>query len=180
MRHPASVSFREQLAGFIDFDEADYEAAFRAGAAAGRRLELQLQITADDADRFVADRRRVARVTGWVRGDALGGPLEVEDGEFSVLAGRLGYRLRVHDGADRPLTLAGYKEPVNGVPPALRVRVRAGHGEQGPVVATALLHMPGDGLAAQVSTFRVSPPLRLDTLARFGALVVGEHWDRHR
>jgi cholesterol oxidase len=182
---PTSVSFVEEASGFIDFDEADYDAAYRAGAAAGRRLTLRLRITADDAERFVADRRRAARVDGWVRGDALGGPMEVEDGEFEVLAGRdgtrrLGYRLRVRDGTGRALTITGHKSPFNGVPPALRVRVLDGQGERGAVVATGILEMPGGGLAAQVATFRVTPPLRLDTLARFGALVVGDHWDSHR
>ena len=51
----ATVSFSEELAGFFDFGEADYEAAFRAGEADGRRLTLQLRVIADDADDFVAD-----------------------------------------------------------------------------------------------------------------------------
>jgi hypothetical protein len=48
------------------------------------------------------------------------------------------------------------------------------------VVATGLLHMPADGIAAQIATFRVAPPLRLDALSRFGALVVGDSWDTTR
>ena len=121
-------------------------------------------------------------MTGWVRGDALGGPLEVERGELTVREPdrRLDYRLHVHDGAGRPITIAGYKLPVDGVPPPLRVRVLAGHvaaGGQAPAIATGLLHMPEGGLVAQIATFRVRPPLRLHTLARFGRLIVGEHWD---
>jgi cholesterol oxidase len=185
---PASVSFSEQLSGFIDFDENDYERAFRAGAGAGRRLALQLRVTADDVRRFAADGRHAARVTGWVRGDALGGTLEIEGGEFTVLEGaggerRLGYRLRVHDGAGRPLTIAGYKLAVDGLPAPLRTRVLAGHVEDADdaaVVATGLLQMPDDGIAAQIATFRVAPPLALDALAHFGALVVGHAWDAPR
>jgi len=180
----ATVTFMEDLAGFIDFEEADYDAAYRAGEAAGRRLALQLRVTTDDADGFVPDGRHPARVGGWARVDALGGPLEIEHGEFTVLAlpdggRRLGYRLRVHDGAGRPLTLAGFKHALDGDGPPLRLRVLAGHAardDDAPVVATGLLHMPADGIAAQIATFRVSPPLRLDALSRFGALVVGDSW----
>jgi cholesterol oxidase len=182
---PATVSFAEDLAGYIDFDEDDYESAYRAGEAAGRRVALQLRVTADDAERFVPDGRHPARVAGWARIDALGGPLEIERGEFTVLARpdgvrRLGYRLALHDGAGRPLTLAGFKLAQDGERPPLRLRVLAGHvgpDDDAPVVATGLLHMPPDGVAAQIATFRVSPPLRLDALSRFGALVVGDAWD---
>jgi cholesterol oxidase len=182
---PASVSFSEELSGFIDFEEAEYEAAFRAGEAAGRRLALRLRVTADDADRFVADRQQAARVTGWVRGDAVGGPVAVEHGEFTLLDPdrRLDYRLHVHDGAGRPVTIAGFKLPMDGVPPPLNVRVLAGHVaacENAPTIATGMLHMPEGGLVAQIATFRVSPPLRLDSLARFGGLIIGEHWDPRR
>lgn len=182
------VTFTEELAGYIDFEEADYEAAFHAGAAAGRRLSLQLRVTADDADGFVPDGRHQARVAGWARVDALGGTLEVERGEFTVLAlqdgaRRFGYRLSVHDGAGRPLTIAGFRLAVEGECAPLRLRVLAGHVErddEAPFVATGLLHMPADGVAAQITTFRVSPPLRLDALSRFGALVVGDSWDARR
>jgi cholesterol oxidase len=187
-REPVSVSFSEDVAGFIDYDETDYEAAYRAGAAAGRRLALQLRVTADDVERFVADGRHAARVSGWVRGDALGGTLEVEGGEFTVSALRggarhLGYRLRVHDGAGRPLTIAGFKLALDGTAPPLNVRLLTGHGEEtdeAPGLAAGVLHMPDQGLAAQIATFHVSPPLRLDALARFGALVVGHAWDARR
>jgi len=180
----ATVTFTEDLAGFIDFDEDDYEAAYRAGEAAGRRIVLRLRVTAEDAERFVPDGRHAARVAGWARVAELGGPLEIERGEFTVLelpdgARRLGYRICVHDGAGRPLTLAGFKLALDGEGPPLRLRVLAGHvapDDDAPVVATGLLHMAADGIAAQVATFRVSPPLRLDALSRFGTLVVGDAW----
>ena len=189
----ASVSFSEELAGYIDFDESNYDAAFRAGAAAGRRIGLRLSITADDVDRIVAEGRATARVTGWVRGGALGGPLEIESGEFHLAVGaegtrRMDYRLRFRDGADRPVTLAGFKEANGGLadaPPALYTRLLAGHvdgaDEPAPaVLATGILEVHPDELARQLSSFRVSPPLRLDALARFGVLLAGDLWHTYR
>jgi cholesterol oxidase len=187
----ASVAFSEELAGYIDFEETDYEAAFRAGEAAGRRLSVQLRITADDVDRFVADQRHTADVAGWVRGDALGGSLAVERGEFNVVlhadGGRhMDYRLRFHDGAHRPLTLVGRKNlPVHpdGAAWTLYIRLLAGQptaGEEAAVIATGILHIPPGDFARQLTTFRVSPPLRLDALARFGALFAGDLWETYR
>jgi cholesterol oxidase len=189
----ASVSFSETLTGYVDYDETDYEAAFRAGERGGRRLALQLQITAGDVDRFIADEQHPAQVAGWVRGHTLGGSIEVEGGEFNVVVlpdggRRMDYRLRFHDGAGRPLTLVGRKElPVrpDGAAWTLYLRVHAGHvdaGEQSaaPVIATGIAHiLPGD-FAKQLTTFRVSPPLRLDALARFGAFFAGDLWEAYR
>jgi cholesterol oxidase len=189
----ASVTFSEEAAGYIDFDETEYDAAFRAGKAAGRRLALQLRITANDVDRCVAEERATARVAGWVRCDVLGGPLEVEHGEFHLAVRadgtrRMDYGLRFHDGADRPLTLVGFKE-VRGeradAGAALYTRLLAGHVEAAdepaaPIVATGILRLHPDEFAKQLTTFRVSPPLRLDALARFGVLFAGDLWRTHR
>jgi cholesterol oxidase len=188
---PVSVSFSEILTGYVDFEETEHEAAFRAGERAQRRLALQLRITADDVDRFIADERHPARVGGWVRGDALGGPIEVEAGEFNVLVlpdggRRMDYRLRIHDGAGHPLTLVGRKDlPVHpdGAAWTLYLRVLAGHvgaESAAPVVATGIAHiLPGD-FARQLMTFRVSPPLRLDALERFGTFFAGDLWEAYR
>jgi cholesterol oxidase len=189
----ASVSFSEEVAGYIDFDETGYDAAFRAGQAAGRRLTLQLAITADDVDRCIAEGRATAQVTGWVRGHALGGPLEIERGAFHLAidadgARRMDYRLRFRDGADRPVTLVAFKEArgeLADAPTALYTRLLAGHVDSAdepaaPVMATGILHLHPDEFARQLSSFRVSPPLRLDALASFGVLVAGDLWDTYR
>jgi len=188
----ASVSFSEEIVGYIDFDETGYEAAFRAGEAAGRRLALQLKITADDVDLCIAEERATARVTGWVRGAVLGGPVEVERGEFHLAvradgARRMDYRLHFHDGADRPVTLVGFKEVrgnLEDAAPALRTRLLAGHVDPvaeptAPVVATGILQLDANEFAKQLTSFRVSPPLRLDALARFGVLFAGDLWETY-
>ena len=50
-----AVWFTEEMKGFLDFEETDYERAFSAGKAAGRDLMFHLTITADDLDRFMSD-----------------------------------------------------------------------------------------------------------------------------
>ena len=112
------VWFTEEMKGFLDFEETDYERAFRAGKAAGRELMFHLTITADDLDRFIADHTHEGRVSGWVRCGALGGSGPVEGGHFNLFVDqdgdvkhkRMYYRLHFSDGAGHPLTLVGHKE----------------------------------------------------------------------
>ena len=112
------VSFTEEMKGHLDFAETDYERAHAAGKAAGRRLMFHLTITADDVERFIADRHHEAHVAGWVRCDALGGRRPVEGGHFNLFVDqdgdrrhkRMYYRLFFRDGAGHPLTLVGFKE----------------------------------------------------------------------
>jgi cholesterol oxidase len=186
-----SLAFTEELKGYIDFDELDHRRAFRAGEAAGRRVTLQLTVSTDDVERFLEDDAYAAAVTGWIRCDALGGPLEVERGSFHLRVDgdrrRMEYRLEFRDPADAPLTLAGFRE-LREAPgydlwsdlATLYAHVHAGHDPEGPVVATAILEIHPDDFAKQLTSFRVSPPLRLDALARFGAVFAGDLWGAHR
>jgi cholesterol oxidase len=184
---PAAVSFNEEVAGYLVFGETSREAAARDGDATRARIALQLRVTADDVDRFLADERYAARVTGWVRIDMLGGALEVEEGTFNVVAAaegrRMQYRLRLHDGADRALTLVGAKEQEADATFSLHLRLLAGHvdaGADAPVMATGTLRLLPDDVAKQLMTLHVSPPLRLDALARFSALFAGDPWATQR
>ena len=186
-----SLAFTEEMKGFLDFEETDHRRAFRAGEAAGRRLMFQVTVTTDDIERFLDDEDYPARVSGWVRCDALGGLLDVEDGHFNLLVDgdrrRMDYRLHFRDPADAPLALAGYRE-VRDAPgydlwsdmSTLFAHVHAGHEPDGAVVATAILEIHPNDFAKQLTSFRVSPPLRLDALARFGALFAGDLWDAYR
>jgi cholesterol oxidase len=141
-------------------------------------------VTADDLDRFLAEDDRLARVSGWVRCDALGGLLEVEAGHFNLLQdGRMDYRLAFHDPAGEPYTLVGVRNRGAGLwsdMSTLLAHIEAGHAPGGPRVATAILEIHPRDFARQVTSFRVSPPLRLDALARFGTLFAGELWDAYR
>jgi cholesterol oxidase len=179
------------MKGFLDFEETDHRRAFRAGEAAGRRLMFHVTISTDDIERFLEDEDYPARVGGWVRCEALGGLLDVESGEFNLVVDgdrrRMEYRLAFRDPADSPLTLAGFKE-IRHAPgcdlwsdmSTLFARIHAGHAPEAPAVATAILEIHPNDFARQLTSFRVSPPLRLDALARFGSLFAGDLWDAYR
>ena len=107
------------MKGFVALRASDdFDRGFRAGRESRTALMFHLTITADDIDRFIADRQHEARGQGWVRCDALGGELPVERGHFNLFVDqdgdrsrkRMYYRLHFSDGAGHPLTLAGYKE----------------------------------------------------------------------
>jgi cholesterol oxidase len=182
------LAFTEEMKGFIDFEETDHRRAFRAGEAAGRRVMFHVTVTTDDVERFLDDAASTAAVSGWIRCDALGGLLDVERGRFNLLVDgdrrRMEYRLHFRDPADAPLTLTGFRE-IRDAPgydlwsdmSTLFAHVHAGHEPDAPVVATAILEIHPNDFARQLTSVRVSPPLRLDVLARFGALFAGGLWD---
>jgi cholesterol oxidase len=176
---PVSVAFAEEMHGYLDFEESDHQRAFRAGEAAGRRISFQVTVSTDDLDRFLEHEADVARVTGWVRCDALGGVLDVERGHFNLLLNgdgrRMEYRLAFRDPTGAPLTLAGVKEGCE-----LFAHVLSGHEPDAAIAATALLRIDPSDLAKQLTTVRVSPPLRLDALARFREHFAGDLWDVSR
>jgi cholesterol oxidase len=186
-----ALAFTEEMKGFLDFEETDHRRAFRAGEAAGRRLMFHVTISTDDIERFLEDEGYPAHVTGWLRCDALGGLLDVEAGRFNLVVDgdrrRMEYRLEFRDPADSPLMLTGFKE-IRHAPgcdlwsdmSTLFARVRAGHAPDAPIVATAILQIHPNDFARQLTSFRISPPLRLDALARFGTLFAGDLWDAHR
>jgi cholesterol oxidase len=193
------LRFTEEMKGHLDFEETDYERAYAAGKAVGRKLMFHLTITADDVERFIADRRHEAGVSGWVRCESLGGRRPVEGGHFNLFVDqdgdrrhkRMYYRLFFRDGTGHPLTLVGFKE-VRDDPgfdvwkdtSTLYTRVLAGtvaaeEEPQAEVLATAILHILRRDFARQLTTFRVDPARRVDALARFGSLFAGSLWETY-
>ncbi len=189
-----TVSFTEQMVGHLGFDEIDYQAGERQGRAQGNDLMFHLTITVDDIDRFEKDPNRYAQIKGWVGSEALGGRRRVEGGWFNLFVDREGsrvtkrmyYRVHFSDVAGHPLTLVGYKHVVDEPgfdvwrdTSTLYTRVLAGHVgvEEEPeaeIVATAILHILPADFARQLTTFRAYPAYRVDAVARFGRLFVGQ------
>jgi cholesterol oxidase len=193
---PVALSFTEEMKGFVTFGEGDYERGFRAGRESRTALMFHLTITADDLERFMADRDRQAVAEGWVDCEALGGRLPVERGIFNLFVDHEGearrkrmlYRLHLADGSGQPLTLTGFKvvEDDPGFDlwadtTTLYTRLLRGHVEPGgdagaEVVAGGIIHIHGVDFARQLTTFHTEPAGRLDQLGRFGALFAGDLW----
>ena len=166
------------------------------GRESGTALMFHLTITADDTDRFIADREHEAVAEGWVESGALGGRLPVERGIFNLFVDQEGdrsrkrmlYRLHFSDGAGDPLTLAGHKvieddpgfdlwrDTTTLFTQILRGHVEEGAREEPEVVAAGIIHIHVADFARQLTTFRCDPPTRLDALGRFGALFAGDLW----
>jgi cholesterol oxidase len=195
-----SVSFTEEMKGFVALGETDHERGFRIGRENGTALMFRLTITADDLEAFIADRDHLASAEGFVRCAALGGERPVERGLFNLFVAdeadrrrkRMLYRLHFADGTGRPLTLSGFKviEDDPGFDlwhdtTTLYTRILAGHMEPGEDetaegVAAGIIHIRAVDFAKQLTTFRTDPPGRIDAIARFGALFAGDLWETYR
>ncbi len=198
MNDRKSISFTEEMKGYVTFGESDHERGAREGRKSGTRLMFHLTIEVDDLDRFAADPRREATAEGWVGCDALGGRLPVEKGVFNLFVDaedpatkRMLYRLFLRDGAGHPVTLTGHKvirdDPSADAWPdttTLYTRVLQGHvGEAdepaAQLVASGIVWIAPLDFLKQLTTFRAdgpSPISRAAALGRFGALFVGQLW----
>ncbi len=193
--HAVSLSFTEEMKGYVTFGESDYDRGYRAGKKAGNGFMFHLTITTDDVERFSADPHHAARAEGWIESDQFGGRLPVSDGVFNLFVAtsspgekRMLYHLQFSDGEQHPLTMTGFKEILHGhgldgwsETTTLFTRVLAGHVAPGEdegarIVAGGIIHIHPLDFARQLTTFRVHPAERVDALARFGALFAGELW----
>ncbi|MFI8521841.1 GMC oxidoreductase [Streptomyces sp. NPDC085481] len=203
---PTSLSFTEEMKGYLALDVADPEEGEAIGRERNQRLMFRLTITADDVDRFVADPRHPAAATGHVECDLLGGRLPVEAGWFDLFTRadapdrrRMLYRLHLRDPGGNPLTLVGHKE-VHDDPgfdvwsdtSTLYVRMLAGHvpadatGDTGdttgegdtdaPVLGAGVVVILAGDFVRQLSTFRASGPHPARAMESFGRLFLGELW----
>ena len=194
---PTAIRFTEEMKGFVAFGERDFQRGWQRGRESDTPLMFHLTIEAADIDRFVADARHEAKAEGWVRCEALGGRLPVQDGIFNLFVDhttdekRMLYRLHFCDGVGHPLTLSGYKVIRNdrGLDlwkdtTTLFVRLFKGHvdaaGEgAAELVAAGILRILIRDFARQLTTFRARGPsrgARTGALARFLTLFLGELW----
>src|SRR5215212_7479613 len=112
-----TLSFREQMKGFVGFGAGEFEAAARQGKEENTPLSVDLTIQVDGVNRFVTRPEHDAAITGTVVCDRLGGVREVTEGRFNLFVDqdntsqkRMSYRLFFTDEKGRPLTLTGFKE----------------------------------------------------------------------
>ncbi|HEV2769276.1 MAG TPA: GMC family oxidoreductase [Solirubrobacteraceae bacterium] len=191
-----SLSFTEEMKGFVALGERDYEQGYRAGRQQRRALMFHLTITAPDVERFIADPEHEGVAEGYIVCEALGGRRAVQRGVFNLFVDQQGdrpvkhmlYHLPFSDADGRALTMVGFKRV--GDHPGLDVwqdtttlftRILPGHPEPGEEagaepLAAGIIHIHARDFARQLTTFRVDPPHRVDALGRFAALFAGALW----
>jgi cholesterol oxidase len=190
-----SLSFTEEMKGYIALDVQDPEQGWALGRTLQQRLAFRLTITAADVDRFVADPDHPAAAVGHVDCDVLGGRLPVERGWFNLFIRgddlsrrRMLYRLHLRAPGGSTLTLVGHKE-VHDDPgvdvwrdtSTLYLRVLAGHVEPdgddaAPVLGAGIITIHVGDFAQQLTTFRAEGPHPARAMGRFGRLFLGELW----
>jgi predicted acylesterase/phospholipase RssA len=185
------LSFTEEMKGFISFDELDYDLGRRRGEEAGTSIMFHLTITVDGVNRFVTwPDHDTDDVKGYIKCDALGGKLPVEQGTFNLFIDeqdpaqkKMLYRLFFHDDRGRALTLSGFKE-VKDDPgrdlwhdtTTLFTRILGGHVDaaeeetakgdpeklQQMVVASGIIVIQYFDFLKQLTTFRTEGPAHSD------------------
>jgi predicted patatin/cPLA2 family phospholipase len=187
--YPTHLRFREKMRGTVAFGVDDPAAAKDAGPPNEEDLAVDLTVGIGGVYRFLAEPDHSAKLTGWVRSDALGGKLPIESGVFNLFVPaadprlrKMLYRLFFRDAAGHMLTLSGEKH----VPPKLPgrhpwrdtttlfTRVFRGRVEEGdpqPVtVASGVIRITPLGLARQMLSFRASGSGRRRALAGPGLI----------
>lgn len=192
------LSFTEEMKGYVSFGEMDFDKGYRDGRESDTPLMFHLTITVDGVNRFVKrPEHDTNNVVGYVKCDALGGELPVEQGTFNLVVDdadpavkRMFYRLFFKDGQGRPLTLSGFKliqdHPGFDVwsdttrlythilqghigPDEEAALARDGQRLQEIVVASGIIIVHFFDFLKQLTTFRVEGPTRADRAAAGGA-----------
>jgi cholesterol oxidase len=189
------VTYTESLAGFVDFGAEDWNEGWIGGREVSSSCAIQLDVTIDDIDGFVADPDHEATCAGWVDCAGLGGRLPIEAGWFNLLVDAGGprhrhmdYRLHVRDAAGRPITFAGFKDVHDDVfhdpwadASTLLSRLYAGHigaGEdpRDARLASGILRISRAGFGRLLLSIRAhgaGRAGRLQAKARWGGLFAG-------
>ncbi|WP_344937171.1 GMC family oxidoreductase [Sphaerisporangium flaviroseum] len=191
-----SLSFTEEMSGFIALGGNDPRSGDMAGRSHGDRFSFRLTIRVDDVDRFLAEPEHLARAEGWVDAAVCGGRRPIERGWFNLFAPgdtpdrrEMRYRLWFTDTQDRPRTLSGWKDVHHG--PATRLwldtstlytrlfegHVPEGEDDEATVAGAGTLHIQPMDLAATLKSFDPEGPHGIAALARFGRFFVGQLWD---
>lgn len=195
-----SLSFTEEMKGFVTFGETDFQRGLEEGKKAGTALMFHLTITMDDVAHFVEDPKHLGSAAGYVRSKQLGGQREVEKGIFNLFVNAeqphrklMLYRLFFHDDTGQPLTFFGYKD-VNDDPgvdsiwkdtSTLYTRIFRGHVQAeedatAEIIAAGIIIIHELDFLKQLTTFRVKGPslaAKAEALGQFGKLFLGSLWD---
>ncbi|MDJ0615453.1 MAG: patatin-like phospholipase family protein [Calothrix sp. MO_192.B10] len=192
------ISFTEQMKGYINFSESDYEQGFKAQEKRSY-LMVRLTIKIDDVERFITQPQHDAAVEGYIECEPLGGQLAVQSGSFNLFVDEgdpthkhMLYRLYFQDQSGNPLTLTGFKD-VKDDPgfdlwsdtSTLYTRLLSGHitpeeEAQAEIKAAGIIRIHLPDFVKQLTTFRTEGSniaARTSALTRFGIFFLGKLWD---
>ena len=189
----ATVRFTEEMLGHVTFGESDFARGAQPDRDGSAAFMFHLTIEVQDSASFSHDPLRPATAVGYVRCDALGGKLDVEQGWFNLFVDvepgvkHMLYRLWFRDGVGHPLTMTGFKLVENDAgfdiwkdTTTLFTRVLRGHVAEGDddtaeMVASGTIRIRARDFAKQLTTFRSSGPgagAQLGALGKFGVIFV--------
>jgi predicted acylesterase/phospholipase RssA len=196
---PTTLSFTEEMKGYIAFGETDYDRGLQEGTKNGTFLTVHLTITIDGVEHFVTDPSHDAPAEGYVECEAFGGKLPVEKGTFNLFVDegdptikKMLYRLYFQDGAGHPLTVSGFKLIHNDAhfdvwhdTTTLFTHILQGHvgpedEKQAEVVVAGIIRIHYLDFLKQLTTFRTGGPTPADKIAaltHFGAFWMRKLWD---
>ncbi len=195
---PASVSFTEEMKGYLTFGTTNFEDGYREGKKSDTYFMFHLTIRTDDIDRFASSAEQEAVAEGYVQCQKLGGRRPVERGVFNLLVDtesrktkRMHYRLHFSDDKGKPLTLVGFKDVQDNVGPdiwsdttTLYTNLVEGHVEKAgdpsaKIVAAGVLRILVLDFLHQLTTFKAEAPTfqeRSRALEKFGKVFLGGLW----
>jgi hypothetical protein len=180
----ASVRFTEEMLGHVTFGELDFARGAQPDRDGSAAFKFHLTIEVEDIESFSRDPLRPATAVGWIRCDALGGKLGVEQGWFNLFVDvepgvkHMLYRLWFRDGVGHPVTMTGFKLVKDDAgfdiwkdTTTLFTRVLQGHVPEGgdadaTVLASDVIVIRARDFAKQLTTFRGG----VGAMARFGVI----------
>ncbi len=191
----ATVRFTEEMLGHVTFGESDFARGSQPDRDGSGAFMFHLTIEVQDIKSFSHDPLRPATAVGYIKSDALGGKLPVEQGWFNLFVDvapgtkHMLYRLWFRDSVGHPLTMTGFKVVKNDAgfdvwkdTTTLFTRVLRGHVPEGSdetadLVASGIIKIRARDFAKQLTTFRSSGPgvgAQAGALGKFGTIFVGQ------
>jgi hypothetical protein len=187
----ASVRFTEEMLGHVTFGESDFARGAQPDRDGSGAFMFHLTIEVQDIKSFSQDPLRPATAVGYIKSDALGGKLPVEQGWFNLFVDvapgtkHMLYRLWFRDSVGHPLTMTGFKVVKNDAgfdvwkdTTTLFTRVLRGHVPEGSdetadLVASGIIKIRARDFAKQLTTFRSTGPgagKQAAALGKFGTI----------
>lgn len=192
----AGITFSETMAGGFSLGETSPQQGAAKGRNFGCFLEMHVDITIEDIDKFIADPNHQGSILGKINFTPFGAGISSNSGKFNLFSSagspeikymvyELGF---THEGAE--YYLAGRKEvkDENGFDlwsdtTTLYTCLYIGNSAEGVQIGAGILSLGIKDLAAMIKTFRVlnstSKINSFETLNKFGKFFMGELWDSY-